>query len=165
VGFVIESACIEASPRWRTLLWWFADHGALQSPGCRVRQDELAGEVGVPRRSLVRLVQRMEDVGVLQVRRTTIDGAFGSPRGPNYYRLLMGPEEWEGCAEAVVSRRVEETRRRRSSAQRLARARESVARRVPRSSTLNPAGVLSESEVAVLAEEYADLSDDELSGW
>ena len=99
------------------------------------------------------------------MRRTTIDGAVGSTRGPNIYCLLVSPEEWEKHAEAVVSKRAEESRRRRSAAQRLARARESTVRGPFRRGAVAAPGLLSKEELAVLAEQYAHESDDDLRGW
>src|SRR5207244_2251817 len=104
--------------------------GALEPCGSRVLQDDLTREVQIPRRSLVRLIQHMEQAGVLLVRRTTVDGAFGAPRGPNNYRLLVSPSEWDERAQQVTEQRLQLSRARRSAAQRAARARVTVPRRL-----------------------------------
>jgi hypothetical protein len=161
VGRVTE-VVLEMSPRWLGLMRWLAANGALEPGGCRVPQDELVREVEIPRRSLVRLVQHMEEAGVLLVRRTTVDGAFGSPRGANIYRLLMNPREWDERAQQVAELRLQRTYERRSAAQRAARARVATPRppstRAPAIAPYRPP----EAEIAALA---ATFSDDELEGW
>lgn len=94
-----KAVVIETTPRFRALLEWFEAHGALTPAGVRLGQHDLAERTALPHRTMQRLLKRMEELKVLHVQRTTVDGAWGSPRGPNIYRLLITPAEWEEHAE------------------------------------------------------------------
>jgi DNA-binding Lrp family transcriptional regulator len=140
---------------------WLASNGAFRPGGIRIPQDELAREVQIPRRSLVRLIQNLETAGVLHVRRTTVDGAFGSPRGSNIYRIVVGETDWMEHIERERARRFIASRQRRSVAQRAARAPAGTRRpAAARSSTLpyDPP----QDEIEALAATY---SHDDLAGW
>jgi hypothetical protein len=141
---------------------WLAANGAFEPYGVRIPQDELAREVDIPRRSLVRLIQNLETAGLLHVRRTTVDGAFGSPRGSNIYRIVLREAEWTAHVEHAAARRLIASRQRRSDAKRGVRTPAGTRRRSPwRGSVLEPY-VPPQEEIAALA---ATFSDEDLFGW
>ena len=160
---------VEVGVRVRMLLRWLAAHGALEPAGCRILQDDLAEQVSIPRRPLARLRERMEEMGVLHVTRTTIDGCFGSPRGANIYRLLVTPDEWDERAEQFAQQQREATRRRRTAGQRAERARSSAVEAKPKAvrygAVAEPTiGMLTHEELDRIADSF-NLSDEELFGW
>jgi hypothetical protein len=130
--------------------------------GCRVHQDELSNEVAIPRRSLARLLKRLEELAIIRVTRTTTDGAFGSPRGPNIYRILVSEAKWSERVEHVTARRVIASRRLRSVAQQRSDALAgSTKLATSRGSALEPYEP-PQDEIEALAATY---SHDDLAGW
>src|SRR5882724_7119484 len=145
------------------------EHGARRSPGYRVRQEVLAEQVGIPPRRLREYLARMEEYGLLHVRRTTVDAAFGSPRGFNIYTLKASADDWEQrLGPAYINQRRERLHNRASALARnqqaeIRRKAEGPARkeRTPRPSPV----VLPRDELDELARAYDDESDEDLAGW
>lgn len=84
----------EESPMWTAIMRYLHDNGASSGKGCRVRQTDIADAVGLNRKNLWKYIKAMEQYQILTVRRTTVDGSFGSPRGFNIYTLHCTPERW-----------------------------------------------------------------------
>lgn len=85
----------EESPKWVKLMQYFEDHGGRSGKGCRVGVEELKKVVGAHDRTIHEYVKKMEEHGIIKIRRTTIDGSFGSPRGFNIYHLTCTTKQWE----------------------------------------------------------------------
>lgn len=163
---------MEESPRYLAVIRYLDEHGARRPPGLRMRQEELAKAVGVPVRTMRTYLKSMETYGVIVVRRTTIDGAFGSARDFNFYSLRVTADRWEHeLGPALAATRKEQLRNRQSA----------VARNVHREKQRTTAGksrqvaaprppapgavVLDDEEIAVLSAAYDDLPDEALRGW
>lgn len=84
----------EEGPKWVEIMEYLVKHGARTGPGCRRLQSVIAKDVGLGDRCAYEFLKSMESYGILKVRRTTIDGSFGSPRGPNIYHLTCTVEDW-----------------------------------------------------------------------
>lgn len=82
--------------RWAKIMDFLEAHGGE----VQRRQEQLAEDVGVPLRALVRHLARMEDLGVVQITRTSAD--FGVGRSPNTYTLVISVEQWEQEGPAII---------------------------------------------------------------
>lgn len=161
---------IEARPEMVQIVAHLEAHGALRDPGYRVMQQVFADELGLNVRRLRVYLAALETHRLLVVRRTTVDGSFGSPRGPNIYRLKCSTAQYEQLAPELVKLREEKVAKRRSAK---ARNRENEKRRSRGKSPIGPPvvsipqkpapGVLEPAEVERLAARYD--SDDDLAGW
>lgn len=161
---------IEASERWTRLMEWFAANGGLEPHGVQIRADELAAQVGIPYRSLLTYTRRMERLRVLHIRRTTVDGAFGSPRAANIYRLLVSPDEWpERRREIIAARRQQIATAVAQGSQAGIQARRQQAAR--RSKAADPAArpqtriPIPDQVIEAEARRFVGIPDDELYGW
>lgn len=97
---------MEEQPFWVTLMRFLEEHGSLSGKGCRIKQDELARQVGAPSRRVHDYLHQMEELQVISVRRTTVDGSFGSPRGANIYHSIITVKKWEEhYGPAVIANR------------------------------------------------------------
>lgn len=179
----------EERPKWLEVMQFLADHGALAGPGCRISRDDFAAAVGLDPKNLSQYTKKMEQHGVLSIRRTTVDGSFASPRGFNIYTLHCSPARWRDSLGPVV---IAERRRRVTEHQTVmnrATARELKRKRLvakldelgpdPKAPTPRPARASSPraatptaapepsfapEEAAEIYDRYADPSVD-LSGW
>lgn len=178
----------EESPRWLALLEFLQAHGGTSGKGCRMRQDDIAAGVGMPVTACHDYLKQMEKHELLTVRRTTVDGSFGSPRGANIYRLRCTPEQWVSLVGPAVIADVREriTKRRTLLNRNMARERQrknlerkaaelglevgapDTARRVaaaPRATTAVVAEpTFAPHELAELVDRYT-AGDEDLDGW
>lgn len=101
-----------ASERFERIMDYLEAHGGE----IQMKLIDFAGDVGMPHRAFSRHMERMEELGVVEVTRTSAD--FGVGRSPNSYRLVIGTEQWESEGPAIVKewrkrRRVERAEQRR----------------------------------------------------
>lgn len=162
----------EERPEMAEIVAYLEHHGALRDPGFREQQPVIAAALGLDVRKLRSYLSALETHRLLVVRRTTVDGSFGSPRGPNIYRLKCTADQYRQLAPELVKLREERIAKRRSAK---ARNRENEKRRRRGQSPVGapvvavpqkPApGVLEPAERERLAARYDSDSDDELAGW
>jgi hypothetical protein len=110
----------------------------------------------------VRLLKRLEERAIIRVTRTTIDGGFGSPRGPNIYRILVREADWVERVEQVTTQRLAASRAYRSVAQRAAAAPAGNRGRIPSRGLVIAPYEPPQDEIAALAATYSDV---DLTGW
>lgn len=82
--------------RWAKIMDFLEAHGGE----VQMRQEQFADAVGVPLRASQRHLARMEDLGVVQITRTSAD--FGVGRSPNTYTLTISVEQWEAEGPQII---------------------------------------------------------------
>lgn len=161
----------EEAPQMVEIVRYLEEHGARREPGFQQRQTVMAEALGLDVRRLRSYLAVLEKHRLLVVRRTTVDGGFGSPRAFNYYKLRCSLEQYLEVMPELVKLRQERVAKRRSAK---ARNRESERRRkrgLPRAPLppvvalpeKAPPGALADAEIDVLAAGYG--SDEDLAGW
>jgi hypothetical protein len=164
----------EESPRWLQIMAYLQDNGAAGATGLRMKGEDLGANIGIPWRTVKAYLRRMELLGVIQVVRTTIDGSFGSPRGPNIYYLRCSVEQWrdelgpkvaDARRERTATRKAKQLevrvadRKRVKDRVRAGRMDGSILRQT--SSATPPPG--DASTIELLTQEF--LAEDDLAGW
>lgn len=149
---------VEYGARWDHIMQWFDARGGEH----QATLADLSFELGIPNRSLRRILVRMADLNVLEV--TARWRGFAEGREPNRYRLLVSPQEWRERGQAIVKAREREAQRERRNASRRARYAE---KRTPVIGDLTaPDPEVARRAKAAAAEAVApDLTDAEIDAW
>lgn len=155
---------IEESPTWLAILRYLADAGATGTTPVQILQDKLAEILELKVRRLRFYIKRMEEHGVITVKRSTVGGVFGTPRAPNEYFLHCTAEKWERELGPKVMRAKRAQRERR--AEHVGKVKQMEAARAAREK-YRPGPAVDEATIGVLTAEVLDGidSDEDLRGW
>lgn len=152
----------ELTPRFERMVKWFDAAGALTKE-VQISRPDLAVAVDIPGRTIDAYAQHAEQMGLLIVRRTTRDGAFGSPRVPNYYKLSMSYKQWRARRKALSDEyRARDKQVKQEDRVTLLELEGEDERR--RAAAMPPPQPSKPAKVGVLAAQYLN-DDDLLAGW
>lgn len=160
----------EESPRWLSIMGYLQEHGGVTPEGLRIKIPDLAAALEMPDRTVKEYLLRMEALGVIKTVRTSVDGTFGSPRGPNIYHLNCSVEAWRDELGPQVAQSRRDRTARTMEAKRRVRAGERERKRAGRmdGSVLRQVAVPTpprpeDATIELLAQEF--LAEDDLAGW
>lgn len=155
---------VEHTARFLDLLSWFHDQGETVQIGT----DALAEAVGIPERSLMRHLRRMEDLNLIVVSRPS---SIGAGRECNIYRPLVTAATWKRRSQEALRAEQRAKDRAREAARRAHKSQAKAAQVAAQAAeelraiveTLDaPDPIIVELEQSVVKKMLGDPSEDDL---